>query len=287
MSLRHLSGALAATALLAAAPGAFAQNFMTGSGPVGATLLPQSPGREVGFDQKMGARLPLDATFRDEAGRDVRLGDYFGKKPVVLSLAYYECPMLCGMALEGLARSLKGFDLVPGKDFEVVTLSFNPTEKPELARGKKTNLVQFYGKPGGEEGWHFLTGDEAQIRRVTETVGFRYRWDEKQKQYAHATGVVLVTPEGVVSRYFFGIEYAPKELRLGLSEASSGKVGGLTAQLLLLCYQYDPSVGKYTASTLKVLKVAAAATMLALGGFIAVMLRRERVRARRPVGVNA
>lgn len=255
--------------------------------PAGAQPMMPSPAREVGWTQNPGTALPLDATFRDENGKAVRLGDYFGKRPVILSLAYYECPMLCGIALEGLARSLKGFTLAPGADFEVVTLSFSPVEQPPLARGKKTNLLDLYGrKAEGEAGWHFLTGDEAQIRRVTEAVGFRYRWDELQKQYAHATGVVVVTPEGVISRYFFGVEYAPKELRLGLSEASEGKVGGVAAQLLLLCYEYDPSLGKYTATTMTVLRIAAVALVLAFGTFLAVMLSRER-RSRAQLGANA
>lgn len=257
------------------------------AGPVRAAepIVP-GPAREVGFEQKMGAKVPVQATFRDENGRTVRLGDYLGKRPVILSLAYYECPMLCGLALEGLARSLKGFSLVPGQDFEIVTISFNPVEKPELAKAKKTNLVDYYGRPGAEKAWHFLTGDQAEIQEVTRAVGFNYRWDEAQKQYAHATGIVLLTPDGTVSRYFFGIEYAPKELRLGLSEASEGKVGGLTAQLLLLCYQYNPATGKYTATTLTVLRIAAVLTLLALGSFVLVMLRRERSRGGRPEGVN-
>ncbi len=255
--------------------------------PLGAQPMMPSPAREVGWEQHTGAQLPLDATFKDETGKSVRLGDYFGKKPVILSLAYYKCPMLCGIALEGLARSLKGFTLTPGADFEVVTLSFSPVEQPPLAREKKTNLVEFYGrKAEGEAGWHFLTGDETQIRRVTEAVGFKYRWDELQKQYAHATGVVLATPEGVLSRYFFGVEYSPKELRLGLSEASEGKVGGVTAQLLLLCFQYNPALGKYTATTMTVLRIAGAVLVFSFGAFLAVMLRRER-RGRAHAGASA
>lgn len=255
--------------------------------PLAAQPMVPSPTREVGWDQNPGAKLPLDAAFRDENGKAVRLGDYFGKRPVILSLNYYECPMLCGIALEGLARSLKGFTLSPGADFEIVTLGFNPVEKPPLAREKKTNLLGLYGrKAEGEAGWHFLTGDEAQIRRVTSAVGFRYRWDELQKQYAHATGIVVATPEGVVSRYFFGVEYSPRELRLGLSEASEGKVGGVSAQLLLLCFQYNPALGKYTATTMTVLRIAAVALILSFGTFVAVMLRRER-RGRAQAGASA
>ncbi|MCL4808990.1 MAG: SCO family protein [Thermoanaerobaculia bacterium] len=261
---------------------------LAAGGPLSAQPMMPSPVREVGWDQKMGAQLPLDATFRDENGKTVRLGDYFGKRPVILSLAYYECPMLCGIALEGLARSLRGFTLSPGADFEVVTLSFSPTEQPPLARDKKTNLLEAYGRrEAGEAGWHFLTGDETQIRRVTEAAGFRYRWDELQKEYAHATGIVVATPEGVVSRYFFGVEYAPKELRLGLSEASEGKVGGMTAQLLLLCFQYDPALGKYTATTMTVLRLAGAVLVLGFGIFLALMLRRERRDRAAQLGASA
>lgn len=271
---RRAAPALLAAALAAAAPALLAQPMVP------------SPAREVGFEQKMGAKVPAQAAFVDEDGKSVTLGDYLGKRPVILSLAYYECPMLCGLALEGLARSLKGFNLEPGRDFDVVTISFNPAEKPELARGKKANLVDFYGRPGAEGAWHFLTGTQAEIDEVTRAVGFNYRWDEAQKQYAHATGIVVLTPEGVVSRYFFGIEYAPKELRLGLSEASKGKVGGLTAQLLLLCYQYNPATGKYTATTMTVLRIAAAATVLSVAAFILVMLRREKRGGSAPQGAS-
>jgi protein SCO1/2 len=261
---------------------------LAAAAPLSAQPMMPSPVREVGWDQKMGAQLPLDATFRDENGKTVRLGDYFGRRPVILSLAYYECPMLCGIALEGLARSLRGFTLSPGADFEVVTLSFSPVEQPALARDKKTNLLEAYGRrEAGEAGWHFLTGDETQIRRVTEAAGFRYRWDELQKEYAHATGIVVATPEGVVSRYFFGVEYAPKELRLGLSEASEGKVGGMTAQLLLLCFQYNPALGKYTATTMTVLRIAGAVLVLGFGIFLALMLRRERRDRAAQLGASA
>ena len=260
---------------------------LAAAAPLAAQPMMPSPAREVGWEPHVGPQLPLDARFTDENGKAVRLGDYFGKRPVILSLAYYECPMLCGIALEGLARSLKGFTLTPGADFEVVTISFSPVEKPPLARDKKKSLVDFYGrKAEGEAGWHFLTGDAAEIRRVTEAAGFRYRWDELQKQYAHATGIVVATPEGVLSRYFFGVEYAPKELRLGLSEASEGKVGGVTAQLLLLCFEYNPALGKYTATTMTVLRLAAVALVLGLGAFIGLMLRRERA-GRARLGASA
>ena len=240
-----------------------------------AQILPGPP-KEVGFDQKIGAALPLDAEFRDEDGKVVRLGDYFGKRPVLLTLAYFDCPMLCGMSLHGVASSLKGISFSAGKEFEVVTVSFDPREKPKDARIRKVEMLDHYGRKDAAPYWHFLTGDEASIKRLTSAVGFRYVWDEKQKQYAHATGLVVATPQGVVSRYFFGIEYAPKELRLGLVEATNGRLGSVVDQLLLLCYHYDPKVGKYSLAALKALRVAAAFTMISLGAFVVVMLRRER-----------
>jgi protein SCO1/2 len=250
-------------------------------------IVPAPVMKEVGWEQRIGKKVPLDATFRDENGEMVKLSKYFRGKPVILSLAYYECPMLCGIALEGLAGSLKGFNLSAGSEFEIVTLSFDPREKPPLAKAKKAGYVARYGRPGANEGWHFLTGDDAEIREVTNAVGFRYQWDEKQQQFAHATGIVVLTPDGTISRYFFGIEYAPKELRLGLFEASQGKVGSVIEQLLLLCYHYDPVVGKYTTTVLAILRVAAAFTILALGMLVGGMLYRERVKKRQQLGVNA
>ena len=250
-------------------------------------IVPAPVMKEVGWEQRIGSRIPLDATFRDENGDTVKLQKYFRGKPVILSFAYYECPMLCGLALEGLAGSLKGFSLTAGSEFDVITISFDPREKPALAKAKKANYVDRYGREGAREGWHFLTGDEAEIREVTGAAGFRYQWDEKQQEFAHATGIVVLTPDGTISRYFFGIEYAPKELRLGLFEASQGKVGSVVEQLLLLCYHYDPAVGKYTATVRTILKAAAAFTLLALGTLVGGMLYRERSRKRQQLGANA
>jgi protein SCO1/2 len=237
---------------------------------------PLDPARDIGFDQKLGAQVPLDLTFRDEAGREVRLGDYFGRRPVLLSLAYYECPMLCGMALQGVARSMKGITFAPSREFEIVTVSFDPREKPDLARLKKGTFVDFYGRPGAAEGWHFLTGDPEPIRRLTEAVGFRYAWDESAKQFAHATGLVVLTPDGRIARYLFGTDYAPKDLRLSLVEAAGGKIGSLSDTLLLLCYRYDPRTGRYSRLALGSVRAGAALTVLGLGTFIVVMLWRER-----------
>jgi len=269
---RHACALLAAAILLAAAP-ARAQKWtgMQGTAPV-----PPPPTKEVGFDQNLGGQIPLDLVFRDESGREVRLAEYFGKRPVILHLMYFECPMLCGMAIEGLLRSLRSLSFDVGKEFDVVTVSFDPREGPELAKGKKENVVGTYARPGGAAGWHFLTGSEASIRALTKAVGFRYVWDAEQKQFAHATGVVILTPGGRISRYFFGIEYPAKDLRLGLIDSGTEKIGSLTDQLLLMCYHYDPRVGRYTPAITRLLKAGAALTVLGLAAFIATMLRRER-----------
>jgi protein SCO1 len=200
----------------------------------------------VGIDQKLGAQIPLDATFTDEQGRSVRLGDYFkGGRPVVLSLVFYECPMLCNQILNALTGSLKGMSLKIGQDYDVLTVSFDPREGPELARKKKDGYVHSLNRAGAEEGWHFLTGQEAEIKRLTEAVGFRYAYDEQTKQFAHASGIMVLTPQGKVSHYLYGVEYAPRDVRLSLVEASAGRVGSPVDQLLLYCYHYDPATGKF------------------------------------------
>jgi protein SCO1/2 len=270
--IRRTAAFLATVVLLAAAP-AHAQKW---TGMQGAAPLPPPPTKEVGFDQKLGAQVPLDLVFRDESGKDVKLSQYFGKKPVILHLMYFECPMLCGMAIEGLLRSLRALSFDAGREFEVVTVSFDPREGPELAKAKKANVIETYARPGAGNGWHFLTGSEASIRALTQSVGFRYVWDAEQKQFAHATGVVVLTPGGKISRYFFGIEYPAKDLRLGIIDSGTEKIGSLTDQLLLMCYHYDPRVGRYTPAITRILKAGAALTVVGLAAFIATMLRRER-----------
>ncbi len=232
--------------------------------------------KNVGIDQKLDAKLPLDAHFRDEAGRDVRLGDYFGKRPVVLALAYYDCPMLCTQVLNGMVRALKVLTFTPGQEYDVVVLSFDPREKPPLAAEKKDVYLKQYGRAETSPSWHFLTGDIADIKAVTNAVGFRYYYDVHTSQYAHASAIYVVTADGHMSRYYYGIEYAPKDLRLGLIEAAQNKIGTPVDQLLLFCYHYDPSTGKYTPIALNFLRAAGGATVFALGGFILVMLIRER-----------
>jgi protein SCO1/2 len=234
------------------------------------------PPKNVGFDQNIGRSLPLGATFKDETGKSVTLGDYFGKKPVLLSFAYFTCPMLCGLSMSGLSSSLKGMNLDAGRDFEVLTVSFDPRETPEMARAKKATAIARYGRPTAAAGWHFLTGDAGAIESVASAAGFRYEWDAEAKEYAHATGLVVVTPEGQIARYLFGIEYAPRDLRFALVEASQGKVGSIVDQLLLLCYHYDPKAGRYGAVAIGTMRAAGALTLLALGAFLFVNARGQR-----------
>lgn len=236
--------------------------------------------RQVGFDQKLGDSVPLELRFKDDTGRDVLLRDYFGKKPVVLSLNYYGCPMLCTVTLNGLASALNVLSsLDAGREFEVVTVSFDPSEGPDLAARKKASYLTRYKRPTAEAGWHFLTGDQAAIDALTGAVGFRYAWDEDTKQFAHPAGIVVLTPEGRISRYLYGIEYAPKDLKLALMESSSEKIGTAVDQAILYCYRYDPMTGRYSASIMRIMRAGAMLTVLALVGYIVFSLRRERATA--------
>lgn len=237
-----------------------------------------APLREVGFDQKLGEAVPLDLAFRDADGRRVTLGDYFDGRPVALLLAYYDCPMLCPLTLSGLAQSLKPLELSVGEEFQVLTVSFDPTEGPESARAARDRYLPLYGRPGAEEGWHFLTGEQASIARLTDAVGFRYTYDDERGEYAHAAGLVVLTPEGRVGRYFFGTDHPSRDLRLGLVESAGGTVGTAIDQVLLYCFHYDPATGRYGAATWNLVRAGGALTVIALVGFIVVMLRRERRR---------
>ena len=232
--------------------------------------------REVGFEQNLNGQLPLNAQFRDEAGNTVVLGEYFGKRPVVLALVYYDCPMLCTMILNGLTGSLKAVNLDVGIDFDVVAVSFDPRETPELAAEKKKAYVHDYGRQGSEKGWHFLTGDAESIARVTKAAGFKYYWDDESLQFAHASGVMVATAEGRLARYFYGIEYPPRHLRLGLVEASAGKIGTPVDKILLYCFHYDPATGKYGVAIMNIVRLLGSGTVVALAAFIILMLRRER-----------
>jgi protein SCO1/2 len=243
--------------------------------------------REVGFDQKLDQVVPLDVRLRDESGQEVRLGDFFGTKPVILSLAYFSCPMLCGLHLNGLASSLKPLKLEPGQDFEIVTVSFDPRDTPEKASVKKKETLERYERRGAENGWHFLTGDADQIKALTAAVGFRYQYDEKRGEFAHPAGVVLLTPEGHVSRYLFGIDYSPRDLRLGLVESAQGKIGTLIDQVLLFCFHYDPAMGRYSAIALNSVRVGGVLTLIGLAVFIGGALRRESRRRAARHGTSA
>jgi protein SCO1/2 len=239
--------------------------------------MPATPGilQQVGFDQHLGDRIPLDLAFKDETGKDVRLADYFGSKPVVLTLVYYRCPMLCTLSLNGLAGALEVLSFVPGQEFEVVTVSFDPHEGPVLARAKKQVYLKRYNRSGAERGWHFLTGPQASAEALTRAVGFRYAWDEATKQWAHPAGSVVLTPDGRISKYLYGVEYSPKDLRLALVDASGGRIGGLVDTVLMYCYSYDPKTGRYSASVLNLVRVGAVLTLAALVGFMVVSSRRR------------
>ncbi|HYL34944.1 MAG TPA: SCO family protein [Bryobacteraceae bacterium] len=232
--------------------------------------------RGVGIDQNLNAQIPLELTFMDDTGQTVRLGQYFRQKPVVLALVYYECPMLCDMVLNGLTHSMQQISLNLGSDFDVVTVSFNPHETWQLAAAKKANYIEKFQRKGAAEGWHFLTGTEDQIKALADTAGFHYKYDPVTKQFAHASGIMVVTPEGRISRYFYGIEYKPRDLRLGLVEASNNKIGTLADQVLLFCFHYDPMTGKYGTVIMNIMRLAASASVIALGTLIFVYLRRER-----------
>jgi protein SCO1/2 len=238
--------------------------------------------KSVALDQRLGERVAPDLEFRDETGKTVHLGDYFGARPVVLSLAYYRCEDLCPLTLDGLLRALRALSFSAGNEFEVLTVSFDPRDTSQVAAAKKAAYIERYARPGAAAGWHFLTGDEASIRRLADSVGFRYNEERQTARYGHATGIMLLTPEGRIARYFYGIEFSPRDLRLGLVEASSGGIGSAIDQLLLFCYHYDPAAGKYGMLVTNLIRGASIATVLALAAAILLMLRGEsRPRTRR------
>ncbi len=232
--------------------------------------------KKIGIDQKLNGQVPLDLEFRDEEGNTVRLGDYFGNKPVILSLVYFECPMLCTLVLNGLEKGISQLKFDVGDEFEVVTVSFDPRETPKLAARKKASYLEQYNRPGAEKGWHFLTGDAESIRRLTESVGFRYAWDDRTQQFAHASGIMILTPSGKLARYFYGVDYAPRDLQFGLMEAAQERIGSKVDQLLLLCYHYDPLTGRYGLAIMGIIRIAGAVTVLAIALFIVKSFRREK-----------
>src|SRR5271166_4384113 len=231
----------------------------------------------VGIEQHLDAQVPPDLTFRDDAGKAVRLGDYFGHKPLILNLVYYNCTMLCGEALAGLASAMRLVKFDVGNEFDVITVSFDPRETPEMAAAKKIDYVKRYGRANAAAGWHFLTGQPESIDALTKAVGFQYQYDPKTNQYAHATAIMVLTPQGRISRYFYGVDFPPKDLRMGLVEASQGKIGNAVDQVLLYCYHYDPAAGKYGAVVSNMLKLGAGLTIFLVGGLLFILIRLDRI----------
>jgi protein SCO1/2 len=265
VSLRlRLAASLLALASLA--PAALADNSATP---------PKLPGK-VALQQKLDAQVPLDLMMRDEAGRIVRLRQFFGQKPVILSFMYYRCPMLCSMVQEAMTSALTEVKFDIGREYDVLTVSIDPRDTPEAAAEKKDHYVKRYGRLSAASGWHFLTTNESSIKRLTDSVGFQYAYDPQADQFAHGAVIMVLTPDGRVSRYLPGIEFRPRDIRLALTEASQGKIGGVSEQLLLLCYHYDPATGKYGQGAMTLMRAGGVATVLGLAGFIFIMIRSER-----------
>lgn len=231
---------------------------------------------DVGIDQKLGVQVPPNLSFHDEFGRDVTLGQYFGKRPMILALVYYKCPGLCTMVLNDITRAMNSMRSTCGDQFDILTVSFDPHETPDLAFEKKQQYLRAYMRPKAAEGWHFLTGDQPAIAALTQAVGFRYAWDAKFKQYAHASGIIVLTPEGKTSRYFYGIDYAPNDLQLALAEAAQGKSVSITDRVLLFCFHYDPSTGKYSLMITRIVQLGGIVTVLLLAAFLLMMFRADR-----------
>jgi protein SCO1/2 len=231
----------------------------------------------VGIEQHLDAQVPPDLAFVDDTGRAVKLGDYFGKKPMILNLVYYNCTMLCGEALAGLTGAMRLVKFDVGNEYEVITVSFNPRETPEIAAEKKKDYLKRYGRPNSASGWHFLIGPPESIDALTKAVGFQYQYDPSIQQYAHATAIMVLTPQGHISRYFYGVDFPPKDLRMGLVEASQGKIGNAVDQVLLYCYHYDPATGKYGAVVTNMLRLGAGLTILIVGGMLLILFRMERM----------
>jgi protein SCO1/2 len=268
-----LRGVLAA--VLMAAP-AFGQGMTNGIMSPPAYVRP--PGlKNVGIQQNLNQQIPTDLIFTDDLGRTVRLGDYFGKRPMILNLVYYNCPMLCSEVLSGLESSLRMMKFDVGKEFDVLTVSFDPRETREMAAAKKAEFLKRYKRAGAEQGWHFLVGKQDAIDALTKVAGFQYEYDEKTQQFAHASAIMILTPDGKIAQYYYGIEYPPKDLRLGLVEAGQGKIGNVVDQLLLYCYHYDPEKGTYSAMVMRIVRLAGVATMLFLGILIFWLARSSPV----------
>ena len=275
-STRQIANSIVAVflglALLAAA--AWGQGM--GNGIMSPPPNVRPPGlKNVAIQQNLNQQIPPDLAFTDDLGRKVQLGDYFGQKPLILNFVYYGCPMLCGEELNGLESALRVLKFDIGKEFEVITISFDPRNTPEIAAKKKEQILQRYKRPGAERGWHFLVGQPGAIDAVTRAAGFQYEYDPKTEQFAHSTAILVLTPQGKIAQYYYGIEYPPKDLRLALVEASQNRIGNVVDELLLYCYHYDPEKGKYSATVLRVLRLMAVATMLCLGVLLFALVRRS------------
>jgi protein SCO1/2 len=244
------------------------------TGIVASNVPPQF--KAVTFAQRLNQQMPLDTQLKDEAGRTVTLGDYFGQKPVVLAFVYYQCPMLCPMTLNGISSVLKALPFTPGKEFEIVIISFDPRDTPATANAKKQAHLAHWKAANTAAGWHFLTADEPALQRVTAAAGFTYQWDETTGQFAHVSGLLTLTPDGRLARYFYGVEYSPKELRLALVESGQGRIGSKVDELLLYCFNYDPTTGRYGWAVINLIRFGGLLTVAAVIGFIVTMRRRER-----------
>ncbi len=275
---RSISGLFA---LLLSASAACAQAVPSNTGPA-AQYMP-SVLKNVGFEPRLNAHLPLDLAFRDETGRSVQLREYFNQKPVVLALVYYGCPMLCNQTEQGVVGALRMLSFNPGRDYEVVFVSFDPRESPEMAAQKKESAMEHFRRPETAPGWHFLTGQKESIDALAKGANFRYSFDQKSNLFAHAAGIMLLTPDGRISRYFYGVEYPARDVRLGLVDASAGKIGTPIDRALLFCYQYDPTTARYSASILKIIRLAGVLTILGLVSAILILRRRDLAAARTKV----
>jgi protein SCO1 len=256
-----------------------APSFLTGFKDTGgkpSSLKPEQL-KEVSFKQRLDEQLPLDAQFKDEYGRDVTLGKYFNQqRPVILAFVYYQCPMLCTQVMNGISSSLRALSFSAGQEFDVVLVSFDPRDTPAAAAEKKRTHLKYWASENTSGGWHFLTGNEAQIKRVADAAGFNYKWDESTEQFAHVSGVLVTTPDGKLARYFYGVEYSPKELRLALVESGQGHIGSAIDELLLFCYHYDPENGRYGVMIMNLVRLAAVLTVGSMVGFIVMSWRRDR-----------
>jgi protein SCO1/2 len=257
-------------------------NFLTGLSPdrgKPSSLKPEQL-QEVSFKQRLDEQLPLDARFKDEYGRDVTLGRYFNEeRPVIVAFVYYQCPMLCMQVMNGISSSLRALTFSAGQEFDVVLVSFDPRDTPSAAAEKKRAHLKYWNSANTSGGWHFLTGDEATIKRVADAAGFNYKWDEQTEQFAHVSGVLVATPEGKLARYFYGVEYSPKELRMALVEAGKGTIGSAIDELLLFCYHYDPETGRYGVMIMNLVRAAAVLTVASMVGFIVMARRRDNTAA--------